>query len=142
MAFDLTPAGFWHFPSLRLPSSFGDEEDDLQFGAQVPSGLSLSEDEKFVYATAALPGVDEKNIDITFDRGVLWVKGEQTEEEENKKRKYYRKATSSFSYRISVPGDLDLGTEPEATYKNGVMTIKFTKSPAAQPKKISIKKEK
>jgi len=140
MAFDLIPTSFWNFPSFRVPSNFGEDEDDLQIGSVSPSGLSLSEDEKSVYVTAALPGVDEKNIDMTFDKGILWIKGEQEEIEENKKRKFYRKATGAFSYRIAVPGELDPTVEPDAGYKNGVMTIKFTKSPASLPKKISVKK--
>ena len=140
MAFDLIPTSFWNFPSFRVPAAFGEDEEDMQINTISHSGLSLSEDDKHVYVTAALPGVDEKNVDMTFDKGVLWIKGEQEEEEENKKRKFYRKATSSFSYRIAVPGDLDHMVEPDASYKNGVMTIKFTKSPASQPKKISVKK--
>ncbi len=140
MAFDLIPSSLWNFPSLRVPAGFDEDDNDLQFSSLGRSGISLSEDEKFVYVTAALPGVTEKNIDMTFDKGTLWIKGEQEEEEENKNRKYYRKAVSSFSYRVAIPGDLDSKIDPDASYKNGVMTIKFTKSPAAQPKKIIIKK--
>ncbi len=138
MAFDLIPSNFWSFPTFRIPPAFGDEEEDLTSLSSVPSGLSLSEDDTHVYVTAALPGVKEKDIDITFDKGYLWVKGETSEQESEKKRKYYRRSTSSFSYRIAVPGDLDPKVEPEAIYQHGVMSIKFAKSPVSQPKKISI----
>jgi HSP20 family molecular chaperone IbpA len=40
---------------------------------------------------------------------------------------------------VAVPGDVDPNKEPEATYKHGVMTITFNKTPKAQPKKIQIK---
>mgnify|MGYP000344849268 CR=1 FL=1 len=102
-----------------------------------PSGLSLSEDDKNVYVQASVPGVDPKDIEVTFDKGVVWIKGESKDEEQNKK--YYRKAASSFSYRVAVPGDIDSTQEPQASVKNGVMTVTFTKSPKAQPKKISVK---
>jgi HSP20 family protein len=134
MAFDLIPGNFFRFPMV--------DDEDWQVSNQTPSGISISEDEKYVFITTALPGVTEKNIDITFDKGMLWVKGEVEEEETDKKRKYFRKSTSSFSYRVAVPGEVDLSVEPEATYKNGVMTVKFTKSPIAQPKKISVKNSK
>ena len=138
MAYDIVPGSFWSFPSFRIPSIF-DEEDDWA-PASTPSGISISEDDKFVYVSAAMPGVTENDIDITFNKGVLWIKGETKTEEEDKKRKFYRRASGSFSYRIAVPGETDTRSEPEATYKNGVMTVKFAKSPASQPKKISVKK--
>ncbi|OGD09191.1 hypothetical protein A2397_04380 [Candidatus Amesbacteria bacterium RIFOXYB1_FULL_44_23] len=137
MAFDLIPGNIF-----RVPSIFDEDDSNWSITNQTPSGISISEDDKFVFVTTALPGVDEKDVDITFDKGILWVKGETKEEESDKKRKFFRKSTSSFSYRVGVPGELDLSVEPEATYKNGVMTIKFTKSPVAQPKKISVKSSK
>ncbi len=139
MAFDIIPGSFWSWPSFRVPSVFEDEDDWQSTGS--PSGISISEDDKHVYITAALPGVAEDNVDMTFNKGVLWVKGESKAEETDKNRKYYRRATSSFSYRVAVPGEIDTSTEPEATFKNGVMTVSFTKSPATQPKKITIKKK-
>lgn len=119
--------------------SITDDEDDWASLPSVPSGISISEDEKNVYVCAALPGVSEKDIDMTFDKGYLWVKGEAKSEEDDKKRKYYRRASSSFSYRIAVPGDVDLNKEPEAKYQDGVMEVTFAKSPASQPKKITVK---
>lgn len=134
MALDITPLSFWRFPSIR---GFWDDEDDLAMTSAMPSGISISEDDAHVYVEAALPGVDPKDVEITFDKGVLWIKGETKEEE--KKRKYYRKATSSFSYRIAVPGDLDPKVDPVAEAKHGVMKITFKKTPEAQPKKIAVK---
>lgn len=132
MPSDLLPRTFWTFPQLRSLM-----EDDDMVNVTTPSGLSVSEDEKNVYVEAALPGVDPKNVEITFDKGVLWIKGETAQEE--KEKKYYRKATSSFSYRVAVPGELDLTKEPEAESANGIMKITFAKSPQTQPKKIAVK---
>lgn len=138
MSTDLTPY-FWRFPTMRLPSLWEDD-DDWHGPANVPSGLSISEDDTSVYVSAALPGVDPKDVEVTFDKGYLWVKGEAKEEE--KEKKFYRKATSSFSYRVAVPGDLDSNAEPDASYKNGVMTVSFAKSPKTQPRKIAVKEVK
>lgn len=133
MALDLVPTSFWRFPTVR---SAWEDEDDMSM-VTTPSGISISEDDTHVYVEVALPGVDPSHVDITFDKGVLWVKGEVKEEE--RKKKFYRKATSSFSYRIAVPGDIDLTHEPEATPKHGIMTIAFTKSKSSLPKKITVK---
>lgn len=138
MSDDLVPKSFWSFPSFRFPS-FGelDRDDDWLTIPGFSNGLSVSEDEEKVYVSAALPGVDPKEIEVTFDKGYLWVKGEVGEEEGSKK--YYRKASSSFSYRVAVPGELDQNVEPQATYKNGVMTVQFSKVPKTPPKKITVK---
>lgn len=136
MAYDLFPSRLLSFPSFQLPSIW--DEDDLLTTPSSSSGLSISEDEQKVYIEAALPGIDPKNIEITFHEGYLWIRGELKEEEKDKSRKYYREATKSFSYRVAVPGDIDNNAEPSATYKHGVMTVTFMKSPKSQPKKISV----
>jgi HSP20 family protein len=137
MTNSLIPRRLLSFPSLSLPD-FWDEDEEWLTSPSTQSGLSVYEDENKVYVEAAVPGIDPKNVEVTFQDGYVWVQGE-TKEEENKKKKYYRKASRSFSYRVAVPGDVDTTKDPEATYKHGVMTIAFTKSPKAQPKKIQVK---
>lgn len=135
MAFDIVPNRFW-----ALPQRISDlMEDEDWSGSHVPGGLSISEDEKHVYVEAAVPGIDPKDVEITFDKGMLWVKAESKQEEKNEKKKYYRRASSSFSYRIAVPGELDQNKEPEADIKHGVVKVAFAKAPQAQPKKIQLK---
>ncbi len=134
MADDILPRPYWTFPSLR---SIFDEDGDFGLMTNPQSGLAVSEDDKNIYIEASVPGIDPKDVDITFDKGTLWIKGESKKEE--KEKKYYRRAASSFSYRVNVPGELDPNTEPEATYANGVMTVTFAKSPKTQPKKIAVK---
>lgn len=139
MSDDLIPRSFWSFPSFRIPN-FGDlERDDEWYTIPgISNGLTVSEDDKKIYVSAAVPGVDPDKVEITFDKGYLWIKAE-SENEEGDQKKYYRKATNSFSYRVAVPGELDQNIEPEANYKNGVMTVEFTKVAVNPPKKIKIK---
>lgn len=138
MANSLIPRRLLSFPSLSLPD-FWDEDEEWLTSPSTQSGLSIYEDDNKVYVEAAVPGIDPKNVDVIFQDGYLWIRGETKEEKEDKKKKYYRRASRSFSYRVAVPGDVDETKEPEATYKHGVMTIAFTKSPKAQPKKIQVK---
>lgn len=133
MSFDLAPTSFWRFPTIR---GFWDDDEELGLSSQ-PSGISISEDTTHVFVEVALPGINPKDVEVTFDKGIVWVKGEKKEEE--KEKKYYRKATSSFSYRVAVPGDIDLSVEPEATSEHGMMKITFTKAKQSQPKKINVK---
>ncbi len=138
MSLELIPRSFWSMPS-RLPSILDDESDWASF---LPSsGLSVSEDEKNVFVEAAMPGLDGDKIEVTFDKGVLWIRGNAEESEEDKNKKFYRKASSSFSYRIMVPGKIDENQEPDTVYKNGVIKVTFNKIPETQPKKLTVRKE-
>lgn len=138
------PKSFWSFPRLRFPFSLlEDEENDweLQEFSSL-SGLSVSEDEEHIYIEAALPGIKPDEVDMTFNKGILWIKAEKKEETEDKKKKFYRKAMSSFSYRIAVPGDVDESKEPEAMCKNGVLKVTFFKAKKGTSKKIQIREGK
>ena len=136
MAFDLIPNRLFSFP---MNPSIWSDDNDWSASTLTTNGLSVSEDEKSVYVEAALPGIDPKEVEITFQDGYLWIRGEVKEEENDKKKKYYRQSSKSFSYRVAVPGDIDGNVEPTATSKHGIMTVSFAKSPKVQPKKIQIK---
>lgn len=123
------------FPALGVPALIEDVEDLLST-RNFFNGLSVSEDDKNVYIEAAVPGVDPKDVDVTFDKGVITIKAEKEEEEKNKK--FQRKASSSFYYRVT-PENVDLKKEPGAICKNGVIKLTFAKSAEAKPKKIAIK---
>lgn len=138
MAIDLVPRRLFSFPSIAAPD-FWEDDDAWLTQPTSPSGLSVYEDDQNVYVDAAVPGIDPNDVEITFQDGYLWIRGEVKEEEKDKKSKFYRKATQSFSYRVAVPGEVDANKEPDASYKRGVMTVKFTKAPKAQPKKIKVK---
>jgi len=138
MSTGLIPRRLLSFPSFSLPD-FWDEDGEWLTTPSTQSGLSVYEDDNKVYIETAVPGMDPKNVEVTFQDGYLWVRGETKEEEEDKKKKYYRKASRSFSYRVAVPGDIDHSQDPQATYKHGIMTVSFSKSQKAQPKKISVK---
>ncbi len=137
MSFDIMPRAFWSNPS-RLPNIF--DEDD--WSAFLPSsGLTISEDDKNVYIEAAVPGLDPEKVEVTYEKGVLWIRGSENTEEQDKNKKFYRKASNSFSYRVAVPGEIDENQEPKAIHKNGVMKVAFQKKAKEEPKRIQVQKE-
>ncbi len=139
MARKPAPRSFWSFPMFRFPFSFLEEGDESWLeNFSEPSGLSVSEDEKHVYVEAAVPGLKPEEIEMTFDKGILWIKGEKQEEDENKNKKYYRKALKTFSYRIAVPGNIDESKQPEATCKHGILRVTFTKTSKSESRRIPI----
>jgi len=137
----LEPKSFWSFPSFRFPFSLLENVDDdwelHEFTS--PSGLSVYEDDQHVYVEAALPGIKPDEIDMIFDKGVLWIKAEKKEEKEEKRKKFYRKSLRTFSYRIAVPGEIDESKQPEAVCKDGILKVTFIKTKESPSKKIPIK---
>lgn len=138
MTTSLTPRRLLSFPSLAFPN-FWDEDEEWFISPSTQNGLSISEDDSNVYVAAAVPGVDPKNVEVTVHDGYVWVRGEVKEEEKDKNKKFYRRTNQSYSYRVAVPGDVDVNKDPEATYRHGVMTVAFKKIAKVQPKKLQVK---
>lgn len=121
---------------LRWPNVW-DEED---WGVSpTTDNLDVYETKDEVVVKASVAGVDPDKVEISYEKGILTI-GAQEEEEEKGGKKYYRKSTRSYSYRVAVPGNIDLKKEPEAKIAHGVVTITFSKAEEEKPKKIAIKK--
>jgi HSP20 family protein len=92
--------------------------------------------------TADLPGIDEKDIEVKLAQGGLTIRGEKQEEKEEKKKDYYvhERHFGSFERHFALPEGVDTD-KIEASFKNGVLTVKLPKkAEAIQPeKKIEIK---
>lgn len=114
-----------------------DGEGDWDFSATDPSGLSIYEEDDFVYIETSLPGLAAKDVEVYQDHSMIIIEGKK-EEEEKKERKYYRKASAAFCYRVPIPSSVDKNFEAEATYKNGLMKLKFKKE-KKEKKTIPIK---
>lgn len=141
MARSLLPRSMLNLP-MRFPS-FWDLEDqgDENLTQGGHPGLTISEDGENVIIEADMPGLRQEDIEISLERGILWLKGERQKEEQDKEKKYYSRATQSFSYRIAIPGQIDDAQEPKAIYKDGILKITFKKQRQSTAKKIKIQKQ-
>jgi HSP20 family protein len=122
---------------------FGLEPVERRLGAFTPS-VDVSEDDKQVKVTAELPGMDEKDIDVSLSKDSLTIKGEKKEEKEEKKKDYYRMERSygSFSRTIALPVEVDTD-KVRAEFRKGILTVTMPKTSKAieETKKISVKAE-
>lgn len=105
------------------------------------SNLDVYETENEVVVKANVAGISEKDLDITFEKGILWIKAEKSEEDKDEKRKHYSKSSWSYSYKVAVPGTLDLNNDPAVDLKDGVLMITFKKAEASKPKKLLVNKK-
>lgn len=106
--------------------------------------IDVVDSEQEISIKAELPGMDEKDIDVSISRGVLTLRGEKKQEKEDKGRDYYRMERSygSFSRSIQLPAEVD-ETKIKASFKKGVLDIAMPKTQklAEETKKIKVKVE-
>ena len=96
------------------------------------------EKDRFV-VLADVPGVDPKDIDITADNGVLTVRGERKAEKRETENGYERieRVSGSFLRRFTLPEGANT-EQIKAKQTNGVLEVTIPKTPAVQPRRISI----
>lgn len=102
--------------------------------------VDVKEEEKEILVSAELPGMDQKDIDVTVTNDSVRISGEKKQEEEKEEKGYYRRETSygSFERTIDLPAEVD-ESKAEAEFSKGVLTIRLPKSEEAQAKQKKIK---
>jgi HSP20 family protein len=88
---------------------------------------------------ADLPGLTEKDIEVSVTDGMLAIRGERKEEREEKEGEYYyaERTFGSFVRTVSLPAGVD-ADQVKATFKNGVLEVHLPKTKEAKGKKIEI----
>jgi len=128
------PRWFWRWPSLW-------EEEEEWPELTVTEGLDVYETENEVVVKAAVPGVPADKVEVTFEDGVLRIRGKVEETEEEKKRKkvvYRAQRMAAFDYTTTLPRAVD-SEKIQAEVKEGVVTVKAPIAAQAKPKKITVK---
>ena len=102
--------------------------------------VEISETDKEIKVTAEIPGLDEKDIEVLLNDGVLTLKGEKRSETEEKDKQFSEHFYGRFERRIPLGIEVE-EDKIEARFKNGVLNIVLPKSAKAQSqvKRIAIK---
>ena len=109
----------------RLPSE--------GFGGMGWPHMDVVETDKEYRVAAELPGLEEKDVDLTFQDGVLTLKGEKKVEHDGKGRLHSERFYGQFQRSFSVGPDVD-EDKINASFKNGVLTVVLPKSSEVQSK--------
>lgn len=98
--------------------------------------LDIQETVKQYRITLEIPGVEEKDIQLTLEDDVLWIRGEKRQEQEHKEAHYHcvERSYGSFQRVLNLPEDADQEAI-KATFKNGVLTIIIDKRPQPAPER-------
>lgn len=97
--------------------------------------VDVKETDGEVRITAELPGVDEKDVEVSVSGDLLTIKGEKKEEKEEKgeERYHFERTYGAFRRSLALPCEVN-GDKATATYTKGVLTIVLPKVADAKKK--------
>lgn len=124
-------------PLLALHREVNRLFDDFFRGFDLPSrfgslgwpNIEVSETDKEVKVVAELPGMDQKDVDVTLRDGVLTVKG--VKKGETNGAVYSERWQGAFQRSVQLSPDVD-PDKASAEFRNGVLTVTVAKRADAQ----------
>lgn len=113
-------------------------------GSFIPR-LDTSDEGDSIKITAEVPGIDDKNLDVTVTDDLVTIKGEKNDEHSkskmgDKNMQTIERSYGSFQRTVSLPCKVQ-SDKAEASLKNGLLTISVPKSHIVQSpaKKLTIR---
>ena len=102
--------------------------------------VNISEDHDYLYVRAELPGVNPQELEITMHEGNLILRGERKIPTEEKNVNFHRRERESGFFRrvVSLPHPVN-PDKVEASYKDGILTMKLAKPEEIKPRVIKVK---
>jgi len=135
----------------QKPGSIHNEIDNLLhdfFGGPIHTGplvgewlpaADITETEDRIFVKAELPGIEEKDINLSICGNLLAIRGEKKHMKEEKDENHYLgdRYYGSFRRTFQLPADIDQG-KAEASFDKSVLKISVPKVEEAKRKKIEI----
>lgn len=112
-----------HVSTLGKASSFGGAWPNVE----------VSDNEKEIRVTAEVAGLEEKDIEVLLEDGVLTLRGEKKAESEDKDRRFSERFYGRFERRIPFGYEIE-DDKVRADFKNGVLSVVLPKTERAQAK--------
>ncbi|MFN2568836.1 MAG: Hsp20/alpha crystallin family protein [Candidatus Dormibacteria bacterium] len=108
-------------------------------GVHVNLPVDIRQTDEAYFIEASVPGFKPEDVDLTFDDGVLTIRGTHNAEQEHEQDGYVRRERrmSSFYRQVGLPAEVR-ADEISAAYENGVLTVTVPRAQKAQPKRIPV----
>ena len=135
---ETSPVRFMRWDPFReIAPSWPGEEQPVRF---TPDFEVKENSEGFVF-TADVPGVKEKDLDVTMTGNRLTINGKREAQTEQVSDTYYacERAYGSFTRAFTMPDGTDGGDRIRAELRDGVLSIVLPKKPELQPRRIELK---
>ena len=130
--FNHLDSSFFYSTPLDVPTTF--EQNHFP-------KVDVTETKNEFLVSAELPGMDNKDMEVTLDNGTLTLRGEKKVEKEDNQKAYYsmERNYGFFQRSFQVPETIDQN-KIDASFSKGVLTVKLPKATEAKEdvKKIHI----
>ncbi len=141
------PDASWMLRNFDVMSSDMDRNwvFPIGMGAYIPR-LDTTEQDNEIKITAEVPGIEDKDLEVTVNDNSVTIKGDKkdevTQSKTDKSFNAIERSYGAFERTISLPCKVQ-SENAQATLKNGVLTITVPKSQLAQNegKKLTIRRE-
>ncbi len=102
--------------------------------------VDVTETEDAYQIAAEVPGVKSDDLTVELHEGVLTLRGEKKSEREETKEKarLLERTYGAFSRSFALPKDAD-PDRIDASFEEGVLTVRIAKQPEAKPRTVAIK---
>ena len=99
----------------------------------------VEETEKEIVVRVEVPGMEKEDCLITIEGNMLYLSGEKRYERETHDSTYHvmERAYGAFQRSIPLPRNVDID-RAEASYKNGVLTVRLPKAGGEKAKSIPV----
>lgn len=105
----------------------------------IAPAIDVTESEDAYTVTAELPGVKREDVQVELHEGVLTIRGEKRTEREGKdeRTRWTERSFGSFCRAFTLPRDAS-HDRIQASFQDGVLTVRVAKSEASKPRSIQI----
>jgi HSP20 family protein len=102
--------------------------------------VNVREEDNGYVITAALPGVRPEDVQIEATSNTITISGETSDEREADEGSYVRRERrfGRFYRLLELPIEVD-AERAEASFENGVLTLRVPKSEATRPRQVQVK---
>lgn len=109
------------------------------FDRSFSPSMEVTETDDAIQISTEVPGMDEKDIDISVADGTLTIRGEKKFEKDEKRKDYrlVERSYGSFRRAVALPSGVD-PSKIKASMAKGVLTIEAPKSAASKGQQIKI----
>ena len=131
------------FPRAMFEDLFNQfwTDGENQFTEVMKASMDVAETDQAFEVKMDLPGVNPDDVEIQLDNNTLTVRGQRSEESEEKdeEKQYHRmeRYSGSFARSVVLPNSINEG-ETAAEFNDGVLKILIPKAEDSKPRKIKI----
>ena len=104
------------------------------------AAVNVAQGEHTVVVTSEIPGVEPKDLDVSVTAGTLTIRAQRPDQQlgEGENWLVRERPHGVFERTIELPFEVDTGNV-EATFENGVLTLRLQRPEEQRPRKVEIK---